>query len=231
MTALTRKNAKFVWIEQCERSFQELKTRLTTTLVLTIPSGTEGYLIYTDASGQGLGTVLMQHGKVIAYAFRQLKNYKKNYSTKANKVADALSRQLMAYVMKVREIPLELEDQTRGEDMRSRFHILEDGVLGFKGRIYVSDDAEIKKQIFYKAHNAPYAMHPPAPKNVSGFKEIFLVGEDEKGSSRIRGSFPHLPTNQGGALVTSRVAATAKDSRMEVGNDHNGFCYWTAKYS
>ena len=49
--------------------------------VLTIPEGTEGFVIYSDASGQGLGAVLMQHGKVIAYASRQLKDYEKNYPT------------------------------------------------------------------------------------------------------------------------------------------------------
>ncbi|XP_062100566.1 uncharacterized mitochondrial protein AtMg00860-like [Humulus lupulus] len=81
MTALTHKIVKFVWTEQFERSFQELKTRLTTTPVLTIPSGTKGYVIYSDASGQGLGAVLMQYGKVIADASQKLKNYKMNYST------------------------------------------------------------------------------------------------------------------------------------------------------
>ncbi|XP_062119096.1 uncharacterized mitochondrial protein AtMg00860-like [Humulus lupulus] len=70
MTVLTRKNAKFVWTKQCERSFQELKMKLPTAQVLTIPNGTEEYAIYSDASGQGLGAVLMQHGKVIAYASR-----------------------------------------------------------------------------------------------------------------------------------------------------------------
>ena len=54
---------------------------MTTAPVLTIPNGTEGYTIYSDASGRGLGAVLMQHGKVISYASRQLKNYEKNYPT------------------------------------------------------------------------------------------------------------------------------------------------------
>ena len=49
--------------------------------VLTIPSSTEGFRIYSDASKKGLGCVLMQNGKVIAYASRQLKDYERNYST------------------------------------------------------------------------------------------------------------------------------------------------------
>ena len=70
LTQLTRKNAKFVWIEECEKSFQELKQRLVTTPVLIIPSNLGGFVIYSDASRKGLGCVLMPHGKVIAYASR-----------------------------------------------------------------------------------------------------------------------------------------------------------------
>ena len=68
-----------MWSEECEKSFQELKRRLTTAPVLTLPSGTEGFVVYSDASGKGLGCVLMQHGKVIAYASRQLKTHEVNY--------------------------------------------------------------------------------------------------------------------------------------------------------
>ena len=70
MTALTQKGQKFMWTEACENSFQELKKRLTTALVLTIPQGTIGFAIYYDVSKLGLGAVLIQHGKVITYASR-----------------------------------------------------------------------------------------------------------------------------------------------------------------
>ena len=79
MTQLTCKSAKFVWTEECEKSFQELKQGLVTALVLTIPSNLGGFIIYNDASRKGLGCMLMEHGKVIAYASRQLKNYEQNY--------------------------------------------------------------------------------------------------------------------------------------------------------
>ena len=79
MTQVTRKNAKFVWTEECEKSFQELKQRLGTALVLTIPSNLGGFVIYSDASRKGLGCVLMQYGKVIAYTSYQLKSYAQNY--------------------------------------------------------------------------------------------------------------------------------------------------------
>jgi hypothetical protein len=70
LTQLTRKKKKWVWSEECEKSFQELKRRLTTAPMLTLPLGTEGFVVCSDASGKGLGCVLMQHGKVIAYALR-----------------------------------------------------------------------------------------------------------------------------------------------------------------
>ena len=81
LTRLTRKNENFQWSEECEQSFQELKQRLVTASVLTLSLGSDGFVIYSDASHKGLGCVLMQQGKVIAYASRQLKTYEHNYPT------------------------------------------------------------------------------------------------------------------------------------------------------
>nr|GEZ21256.1 reverse transcriptase [Tanacetum cinerariifolium] len=76
-----RKDEKFVWNEEREKSFKELKQRLVSAPVLTLPSSSGGFQIYSDAFKKGLGCVLMQHGKVIAYASRQLKPYELNYPT------------------------------------------------------------------------------------------------------------------------------------------------------
>nr|XP_009799039.1 PREDICTED: uncharacterized protein LOC104245172 [Nicotiana sylvestris] len=59
------KTVKFQWSDICEKSFQELKSRLTTAPVLTLPEGTGGFVVYCDASRIELGCVLMQHGKVV----------------------------------------------------------------------------------------------------------------------------------------------------------------------
>ena len=72
---------KFQWLDNLEKSFAELKTRLTTAPVFTLPEGSDGYVIYCDASRVGLGCVLIKRGKVIAYASRQLKVHEKNYPT------------------------------------------------------------------------------------------------------------------------------------------------------
>ena len=68
---LTRKGVKFEWTDRCEESFQTLKEKLTSALVLTLPEGNEGFEVYSDASRQGLGCVLMQHKRVVVYASKQ----------------------------------------------------------------------------------------------------------------------------------------------------------------
>ena len=81
LTNLTRKNVKFQWTDLCERSFMELKQKLISAPILAIPTNSGRFVVYSDASKCGLGCVLMQNGKVIAYASRQLKAYEKNYLT------------------------------------------------------------------------------------------------------------------------------------------------------
>ena len=79
LTKLTRKNENFGWNEECERSFHELKNRLVSTPVLALPDDKGYFVIYSDASLKGLGCVLIQHGKVITYASRQLKTHELKY--------------------------------------------------------------------------------------------------------------------------------------------------------
>ncbi|KAL4013253.1 hypothetical protein IC575_025415 [Cucumis melo] len=81
LTQLTRKGAPFVWSKACEDSFQNLKQKLVTAPVLTVPDGSGSFVIYSDASKKGLGCVLMQKGKVVAYASRHLKSHEQNYPT------------------------------------------------------------------------------------------------------------------------------------------------------
>ncbi|KAL0448766.1 UNVERIFIED_CONTAM: Transposon Ty3-I Gag-Pol polyprotein, partial [Sesamum latifolium] len=81
LTNLLKKNTPFNWNDRCAQSFEELKRRLTSEPILALPSGDGGYVVYTDASRQGLGCILMQHGKVIAYASRQLRPHEINYPT------------------------------------------------------------------------------------------------------------------------------------------------------
>ncbi|GKF23418.1 putative reverse transcriptase domain-containing protein, partial [Tanacetum coccineum] len=139
LTILTQKCKTFDWGEEQELAFQTLKDKLCNGLVLALPDGPEDFVVYCDVSGIGLGYVLMQRGKVTAYASRQLKIHEKNYTThdlelgerhwielfsdydckicyypgKANVVADALSRKERVKPKRVRAINMTLQSSIK----------------------------------------------------------------------------------------------------------------------
>ncbi|GJW99342.1 putative reverse transcriptase domain-containing protein, partial [Tanacetum coccineum] len=78
---IDQKSVKFEWGEKAEAAFQLLKQKLCSAPILALPEGSENFVVYCDASHKGLGAVLMQREKVIAYASRQLKVHEKNYTT------------------------------------------------------------------------------------------------------------------------------------------------------
>ena len=80
-TRLTQKNLKFMWSRACENSFQLLKEKFITAPVLTLPNREDKFTVYYDAFRVGLGCVLMQNGRVVAYASRKLKKHEQNYPT------------------------------------------------------------------------------------------------------------------------------------------------------
>ncbi|GKA54612.1 putative reverse transcriptase domain-containing protein [Tanacetum coccineum] len=81
MTRLTQKGIRFDWGEKEENAFQLIKQKLCSALILALLEGSEDFMVYCNASHKGLGAVLMQREKVIAYASRQLKVHEKNYTT------------------------------------------------------------------------------------------------------------------------------------------------------
>ncbi|KAD5318131.1 hypothetical protein E3N88_18077 [Mikania micrantha] len=81
LTSLTQKDKPYEWGPQQEEAFQTLKQKLCDAPVLTLPDGNDDFVVYCDASNLGLACVLMQRGKVVDYASRQLKIHEKNYTT------------------------------------------------------------------------------------------------------------------------------------------------------
>ncbi|WVZ76881.1 LOW QUALITY PROTEIN: hypothetical protein U9M48_024803 [Paspalum notatum var. saurae] len=114
MTSLLEKDADFRWANAQQAAFDELKRRLTTAPVLTLSDQQKKFIVYCDASRDGLGCVLMQKGKVIGYASRQLRKHEDYdmeihyHPGKANVVADALSRKSYANIAVGFLIPHEL---------------------------------------------------------------------------------------------------------------------------
>ena len=81
MTEFLKKDTKFKWTNECEASFQELKKRLTTAPMLILLDIHKDFQVYSGASRLGLGSVLMQDGRVVSYASRQLRSHELNYAT------------------------------------------------------------------------------------------------------------------------------------------------------
>nr|GEV79451.1 putative reverse transcriptase domain-containing protein [Tanacetum cinerariifolium] len=79
--AKIEKDKKFFWGEDQEMAFQILKQKLYEAPILALPEGNDDFVVYYDAAIQGLGAVLIQREKVIAYASRQLKPHEENYTT------------------------------------------------------------------------------------------------------------------------------------------------------
>ncbi|KAL2237891.1 UNVERIFIED_CONTAM: Transposon Tf2-11 polyprotein [Sesamum indicum] len=128
---------EFQWREQCQQSFDELKKRLTSNPILILPSGSGGYIVYTDTSKQGLGCVLMQNGK--RRWIELLKDYDCTidfHPGKANVVADALSRKSSSTLANLRSY-----NQTLLLEMRSMNMELEvDQVAGLLAALQIKPD-------------------------------------------------------------------------------------------
>nr|GEZ77861.1 DNA/RNA polymerases superfamily protein [Tanacetum cinerariifolium] len=138
LTKLMRKGEKFVWNEEREKSFEELKKRLVSPPILTLPSGFDGFQIYSDASKKGLGCVLMQHGKY--------------HPGKANVVADSLSRKsgMLANLQIEPEIIKELERM-----------VIE---LCIHDRLCVPSDPTLREAMLSEAHSSLFSIHSSSTK-------------------------------------------------------------------
>ena len=131
LTALTHKGKSFTWGAEQEAAFQNLKRKLCEAPILTLPEGNEDFVVYCDASKQGLGCVLMQRGKVIAYASRQLKVHEKNYTT------HDLELGAVVFALKIWRHYLYGTKCTVFTDHRSLQHILNQKDLNMRQRRWV----------------------------------------------------------------------------------------------
>ncbi|GJZ88832.1 putative reverse transcriptase domain-containing protein [Tanacetum coccineum] len=143
LTSLTQKNQKYVWGVEQEEAFQTLKNNLCDAPILTLPDGVEDFVVYCDASNQGLGYVLMQRGK-----------YEIHYHlSKANVVADALSRK-------------EQLKPRRMEKKEGKSCISWD-------RIWVPLVGSVRTMIMDEAHRSKYFVHPGADKMYHDLRDMY----------------------------------------------------------
>ncbi|GKB87957.1 putative reverse transcriptase domain-containing protein [Tanacetum coccineum] len=142
ITKLTQKKVKFDWSDKAETAFQLIKQKLCSAPILALPKGSEDFIAYCDASIEGLGDVLMQREKVIAYASRQLKIHEKNYTT------HDLELGTVVFTLKIWRHYLYRTKCTVFTDHKSLQHILDQKELNMRQRRWLellSDyDCEIR---------------------------------------------------------------------------------------
>jgi hypothetical protein len=172
LTQLTHKGARFVWSEACEESFQELKQRLVSAPVLTLPIEGEGYAVYSDASKTGLGCVLMQGGKVIAYASRQLKPYEKNYPTHDLELA------AVVFALKIWRHYLYGEKCEIFTDHKSLKYIFTQKELNLRQRRWLELLKDYELDIQYHPGKANVVADALSRKNVGGIAALLTEQEE-----------------------------------------------------
>ncbi|XP_070023064.1 uncharacterized protein [Nicotiana sylvestris] len=175
LTRLTQKGDPFRWTDNCEVSFQKLKTALTTAPVLVLPSGSGIYTVYCDASCVGLGCVLMHKGRVIAYVSRQLKIHEKNYHVHDLELAASVHalkiwrHYLYGILCEIKaqqfdDPYLAVLRETMLQGSAKEVSIGEDGILQLRGRLFVPNVDDLRERIQEEAQSSRYSIHPGAIK-------------------------------------------------------------------
>ncbi|GJX77121.1 putative nucleotidyltransferase, ribonuclease H [Tanacetum coccineum] len=143
LTSLTQKNQKYVWGVEQEEAFQTLKNNLCDAPILSLPDGVEDFVVYCDASNQGLGCVLMQRNKVIAYASRQLKIHEKIYTT------HDLEFRAVVFALKTWRHYLYGTKSVIYTDHKSLQHIFDQNELNMRQRRWIELFSDYECEILY----------------------------------------------------------------------------------
>nr|GEU95870.1 reverse transcriptase domain-containing protein [Tanacetum cinerariifolium] len=155
---LMNHDKKFDWCEEQESAFQLLKQKLCDAPILALPKGSDDFAVYCDASIRGLGAVLMQMIKVIAYASRQLKI--RYHPRKAKVVADALSRKERIKLLRKILVLKKLEARA-------------DGTLYLDNRSWFSCYGDMRSLIIHESHKSKYSIHPGSDKMYHDMKRLY----------------------------------------------------------
>ncbi|WVZ76220.1 hypothetical protein U9M48_024209 [Paspalum notatum var. saurae] len=167
MTSLLEKDAAFKWTADRQAAFDELKRRLTTAPVLTLPDQQKKFTVYCDASRDGLGCVLMQEGKVVAYGSRQLRKHEVNYPTHDLELAD------LVYALKIRRHYLFGQRCEIYTDHKSLKYIFTRNELNMRRRRWLELIKDYDPEIHYhpsKANVVAYALRFLSHTTVAAFE-------------------------------------------------------------
>ncbi|GJW25674.1 putative reverse transcriptase domain-containing protein [Tanacetum coccineum] len=180
MTKLTQKKIKFEWSDKAEAAFQLIKQKLCSAPILALPEGSEDFIAYCDASIKGLGAVLMQREKVIAYASRQLKIHEKNYTT------HDLELGAVVFALKIWRHYLYGTKCTVFTDHKSLQHILDQKELNMRQRRWLELLSDYDCEIRYH----------PGKANIEARKPENLKSEDVGGMLIENSKDPEKPRKE-----------------------------------
>ncbi|GJS14933.1 putative reverse transcriptase domain-containing protein [Tanacetum coccineum] len=148
LTLMTQKNQKYEWGVDQEESFHTLKDNLCYAPILSLSDKAEDFVVYCDASNQVLGCVLMQRGKVIAYASRQLKIHEKNYTT------HDLELGVVVFALKIWRHYLYGTKSVIYTDHKSLQHIFDQKELNMRQRRWIKLFSDYDCEIHYHLEEA-----------------------------------------------------------------------------
>ncbi|GJT03244.1 putative reverse transcriptase domain-containing protein [Tanacetum coccineum] len=178
MTKLTQKGVKFDWGEKEENAFQLIKQKLCSAPILALPEGSEDFVVYCDASHKGLGAVLMQREKVIAYASRQLKIHEKNYTTHDLELGSVV------FALKIWRHYLYGTKCTVFTDHKSLQHILDQKELNMRQRRWLELLSDYDCDIRYHPGKANVVADALSQAQIEALKPENLENEDVGGMIR-----------------------------------------------
>ncbi|GKB42159.1 putative reverse transcriptase domain-containing protein [Tanacetum coccineum] len=159
LTNAPAKSVKLDWGDKEEGAFQLLKQKLCSAPILALPEGTKDFIVYCDASHKGLGAVLLQREKVIAYDSRQLKIHEKNYTT------HDLELGAVVFALKILKHYLYGTKCTMFTDHKSLQHILDQKELNMRQRCWLELLSDYDCEICY---------HPTKANNGNGRKSLWI---------------------------------------------------------
>ncbi|GJV55285.1 putative reverse transcriptase domain-containing protein [Tanacetum coccineum] len=148
-------------------------TEIRYALILALPERSENFVVYCDASHKGLGAVLMQKERVIAYASRQLKVHEKNYTThdlELGAVVFALNM-WRHYLYGTKK-----EENFINEDLHGMISKLEpraDGTLCLNNRSWIPHFGDLRALIMHESHKSKYSIHPGSDKMYHDLKKLY----------------------------------------------------------
>nr|GEU33295.1 putative reverse transcriptase domain-containing protein [Tanacetum cinerariifolium] len=181
---------------ESEAAFQLIKQKLCSAPILALPEGSENFVVYCDASHKGLGAILMQKEKVIAYASRQLKLHEKNYTTHdlelgavvfslkmrrhylyGTKCVVFTDHKSQQHILDQKELNInnDVENFIK-EDLHGMINKLEpraDGTLCLNNRSWILCFGDLRALIMHESHKSKYSIHPGSDKMYQDLKKLY----------------------------------------------------------